>query len=83
MLQDAATEINWIRMALVSLNGVITSTTEVLESCFTNSITSGSIHIKKSFAMTGCFEITIYEQWNLLYEYQKKLLILDSIIGEL
>lgn len=34
MLQDAATEINWIRMDLVFLNGVITSTIEILESCF-------------------------------------------------
>lgn len=82
MLQDAALEINWMRMALVLLNGVITSAIETLESCVINSVTRGSIHIKKNFAMTGCFEIPVYEQCNLLSEYLKKLLILDPIVGE-
>lgn len=42
----------------------------------------GVLYISKSFARTGCFEITVYEQWNLLSEYLKKLLILDPIVGE-
>lgn len=53
MLQDAAIEINWIRMALVLLNEVITSAIEILESNVINSVTRGSIHTKKSFATTG------------------------------